>query len=538
MQKIQKYKYYLVLLIIPLTSFFNSINQAIYNYDGFHWGLILFTAEGLNLGEKPFVDVFIHYGILTTKFNAIILKLFKDDFIYIFAASSLAYSFSIFIQTLFVLRLSNIYFAVLGGLIIFFLHPYANFPSHAYYVYFLFNLFLLLRFSNNDYLKYLSYFLLSTIIFFSESFVVASILFFLFDTFLLIFFEKYSIRSKPKTFSIRLFFYLLPILIFISYLNLQNLYSSWTTYNDMGKIFFQIIDKNLLEAFISFFSTLKDYALGRIFTHPNWMIYLILLLFNVFFITKFIFHKFNKKISENDLVLVTISFASIVLLYQTIHSITIFKFACSLTIGLIVLLRSISKINNNENIIIITIILFLYSFSSFGFTKNENNRMYVYKYQKINHVKNNYFKYFKTQKWDRATWHHLMSFDENIKNFKNNCNISSGANLSEDGIISVIMRNNLDLEQLIPWYQNLSISSLNRYYDTLWRHFDPNYKENIISKINSSEIIIYTDRSNYPIINLGGQSLNLESKMNFIKLPYSYQNKDKIILFPKNCNNI
>ena len=144
MQKIQKYKYYLVLLIIPLTSFFNSINQAIYNYDGFHWGLILFTAEGLNLGEKPFVDVFIHYGILTTKFNAIILKLFKDDFIYIFAASSLAYSFSIFIQTLFMLRLSNIYFAVLGGLIVFFLHPYANFPSHAYYVYFLFNLFLLL----------------------------------------------------------------------------------------------------------------------------------------------------------------------------------------------------------------------------------------------------------------------------------------------------------------------------------------------------------------------------------------------------------
>ena len=179
MKKIEKYKFYLLLLIIPTISFVVSINQAIYNYDGYHWGLILFSAEGLNLGGKPFQDIFIHYGLLSTKLNALILKVFSNDFIFIFAASSIAYALSIFIQSILILRLTNIYFALLGSLIIFFLHPYANFPWHTYYIFFLFNVFLILRFSNNHYFKYFSYTLLFCISLFSESFFIASIFIFL-----------------------------------------------------------------------------------------------------------------------------------------------------------------------------------------------------------------------------------------------------------------------------------------------------------------------------------------------------------------------
>ena len=45
-------------LIIPLISLFGSVLQAIYAYDSFHWGLILFTGELINLGGKIYKYVF------------------------------------------------------------------------------------------------------------------------------------------------------------------------------------------------------------------------------------------------------------------------------------------------------------------------------------------------------------------------------------------------------------------------------------------------------------------------------------------------
>lgn len=537
MKKIEKYKFYLLLLIIPSISLVISIKQAIYNYDGYHWGLILFSAEGLNLGGKPFEDVFIHYGLLSTKLNALILNIFTNNFIFVFTASSLAYAFSIFIQSILILRLTNIYFALLGSLIIFFLHPYANFPWHTYYIFFLFNIFLLLRFSSNYYLKYSSYTLLFSITLFSESFFIASIFIFLFDVFLLFSFKEKINVSKYKVFLIRLFFYIFPLIIFGFYLKLQNLYPAWQVYNGMGKIFLEIIDKNLVEMFFHFFITLKNYSLDKFFIQPNWMIYSVLIIFNLFFLLNFILKNFNKKISENDLILVVISFASLIFLYQAAHSFTIYKFACGLMIGIIVMLNSISKINNKENILIITTILFFYSFSSFGFSKTENNRLYVYNFQKNNNIKSDYFKYFKTQKWEKSTWNHLIAIDKNIKNIKDNCNINSGVNLSKDGLVSVIMRNNLDFNQLLPWYENKSDGELNRYYDMLWKSFDSKKLNNISSQIDSKKLMIYTDEVNFPIINLGGKNINIQDKMNFVSLPYSYEHKNRILLFPKNCNN-
>ena len=537
MKKIEKYKFYLLLLIIPSISLVISIKQAIYNYDGYHWGLILFSAEGLNLGGKPFEDVFIHYGLLSTKLNALILNIFTNNFIFVFTASSLAYAFSIFIQSILILRLTNIYFALLGSLIIFFLHPYANFPWHTYYIFFLFNIFLLLRFSSNYYLKYSSYTLLFCITLFSESFFIASIFIFLFDVFLLFSFKEKINVSKYKVFLIRLFFYIFPLIIFGFYLKLQNLYPAWQVYNGMGKIFLEIIDKNLVEMFFHFFITLKNYSLDKFFVQPNWMIYSVLIIFNLFFLLNFILKNFNKKISENDLILVVISFASLIFLYQAAHSFTIYKFACGLMIGIIVMLNSISKINNKENILIITTILFFYSFSSFGFSKTENNRLYVYNFQKNNNIKSDYFKYFKTQKWEKSTWNHLIAIDKNIKNIKDNCNINSGVNLSKDGLVSVIMRNNLDFNQLLPWYENKSDGELNRYYDMLWKSFDSKKLNNISSQIDSKKLMIYTDEVNFPIINLGGKNINIQDKMNFVSLPYSYEHKNRILLFPKNCNN-
>ena len=78
----KKIKNLILLSIVPFFSLINSILQAQYEYDGFHWGLVLYTADSLNLGLLPYKEVFVHYGILTSKINAIILKIFSNNFLY------------------------------------------------------------------------------------------------------------------------------------------------------------------------------------------------------------------------------------------------------------------------------------------------------------------------------------------------------------------------------------------------------------------------------------------------------------------------
>ena len=115
----QKNLYIIYLSIIPILSLVNSIIQGIFAYDGFHWGLVLFSADGMLKNLTPYKDLFIHYGLLTTKLNSILLDIFKNNFIYIFIISSLAYASSLFIMGLFFLRFTNIYFSIIGLIIIF-----------------------------------------------------------------------------------------------------------------------------------------------------------------------------------------------------------------------------------------------------------------------------------------------------------------------------------------------------------------------------------------------------------------------------------
>ena len=116
MIKILRYKTHIFLLLLCSWSFFNSIYQYTYNYDGFHWGLVLFSADGINKNLIPYKELFIHYGILTTYFNSILLKIFNNNFFYIFSASSFAYGSSIFIIGLLIKKYSNSNYALIGSL--------------------------------------------------------------------------------------------------------------------------------------------------------------------------------------------------------------------------------------------------------------------------------------------------------------------------------------------------------------------------------------------------------------------------------------
>ena len=461
----------------------------------------------------PYKDLFIHYGLLTTKLNSILLDIFKNNFIYIFIISF----FSICIFTL---HYGPIFSKIYKYLFFyywidnyFFFHPFAIFPWHTYYIFFLVNVFLLFRFSTNIYLNYFSYFILSLIILFSESFWLASILILIFDIFFINVYFKNKLKVNFYNLSAKITIYLIPLIIFFIYLFVNDIFDYWLIYNQMGKAFLEILNMSYFQIIISFFDHLFNYTFKRVFSEPNWLIYSLIILINVIYLLFFVLRKFRKKITNEDCNLMLISFCSLVLLYQTLHSVSIFKFSCGLIIGLVIILKIIFNIKNFDNKLILSSIILLYSMSAFSFSKNNSNQLYVYKFKKDEYVNDDYFDYFKSQKWDVKTWNHLKITDQTIKKISSKCRIKNGVNFSSDGIISVIMRENLIFNQLLPWYENIKGSWQNKYFNTMWKYFDKDYFDTIEDMIENNNVIIYSNLDNYPYLKFYDKEIYLKNNM-------------------------
>ena len=230
-----------------------------------------------------------------------------------------------------------------------------------------------------------------------------------------------------------------------------------------------------------------------------------------------------------------ISLTSLILLFQTLHSVAVFKFACSIMLSLIPLFYLISIIKDKENKIILISFIFLASLSGFEFFKTTNNSLYVYKYKKDENYKNDYFDYFKGQKWSEQLWSHLIFLDKNLINIKSKCKIKHAANLSEAGLYAVILRKHFKVTQLLPWYENKDKGWQNVYYNALWSHFDPEEFNVIINNLEKNNTILIASRENFPFLRLNNKKIRIDDKMYFINLPYSYQHKNKVIILPKNC---
>ena len=537
MIKIIKYKTYIFFFTISLISFFYSVYQSLYNYDGFHSGLVLFSADGLNKNLIPYKEVFIHYGFLTTYVNSLILKLFDNNLVYIFSATSLSYSASLFILGILMKKFSSQNFSIIGLSIIFFLHPFTIYPWHSYYTFLLFNIFLILRVSDKLYFQRISYLFLSSTILFNESFKYASFLILLFDFIIQILKEKKINFDFFKNLLAKLFLYLIPIIIFFSYIFTNELFEYWKVYSQMPKVFLELNNVEFYEILVHFFVTLKNNITSNLFQEPHWLIYIFLIIFNILYLFYFFFSKFIKKslLSDNNLAL--ISFSSLVLLFQAAHSVTIFKMSCGLVVGFIVLFNFINSIKDKENKIIFLAIIFLLGLSCFEFVKNNSNSNYVYKYKKENFITNNYFDYFEHKKLDQNSWDHLIFTSKKIQYFKKNCKIDFAANISSDAFISVIMRDSIQVVQKIPWFEHKKNGWMNRYFNTFLKYYDKDLSDKINLKLEKKNIIIYTDRENFPILKIRDKKIDFSDKMNFLYLPYSYENKSKILIFPKICKN-
>ena len=119
MKKLLLQKTNLVIVIFLLYSFYFSIIQGSYIYDGYHWGLVASNANDFINGKLPYKDFFVHYGFLTLLFHSISYLIYDSVFSLI-VFTALVYVISIFVLLSLVRKYSSDNYILMTIFIFFF----------------------------------------------------------------------------------------------------------------------------------------------------------------------------------------------------------------------------------------------------------------------------------------------------------------------------------------------------------------------------------------------------------------------------------
>jgi len=516
-----------ILFAIPVLIFLGSVYQGQYIFDEYHWGLLSYNAKALVSEKKLYEEIFIHYGILTTVLNSIILGIFNFNLLFLFGFYSFFYAFAIYLITKITLKLSNLTCAFLIGVALFFVHPFIEAPWHNYL---LFLIIIIYIYSKIFYKFFFAETLLAIGSLVSESFFVPSLFILFFSLIYKKIYWKENLDFKEIFFKIIIFFSI--FVLFYLWLQFTNKIVFWENHQKIPAAFLEILKIDFYTLIKFFFVNLINYGIQRFWFEPQWFIFLLIFIFNVFFLI-FIFFKKNNSLRKE---VVYISFISIILCYNTVHSFSIFKFSTGLIIGLIPVFIYIKNIKNYDTKIIISFILSFIFLNCLSITYGNNNRNYVLDYKKEEFIENKSFVYFKNQKWDQRVWDNLIQAEQHGKYFKKKCNITYFANLSKNAFYNLIFYDQFIIDQKIPWYEFKDRYYMNNYYSIMAKYFDTNLFENIKNRIATKNIIIIANRENYPEMKIDNKYLQFSNNMNFVNLPYSKQTQNMILIYPKNCN--
>lgn len=515
----RKYNYFLILNLFFFLSFFGSIFQSIYVYDPFHWGLAQSSLE-LFSNSKPYKDIFLHYGFLYTFTNSIILKFSNDNLIYTMYLSAFFYSAGNYLLCLMIYKkfqLKSVYFL---PLLIFLLHPFANHPWYNYQFYLFIVLSIYFFLNEKNYGIFLTGLFISLSCLVYENFIYLG-----FFIILIICFLK---RNLHQNFLIFIGF-LIPQFLFHLYLYNFELHKYWIKTFLLNEVFLQIYDLTLYELLIRYFEIFFKKSIFNFFYQPYYLLFLLILIFNLYFFIDFIFNKnHSHKKNKANIHLFIISCICLLTYASTLHKLNIFRFSTGPIIGVIVFIYLVEKWFYVERNRIVIIILVILGSSSLIPIKQENNRFFPL----FEDVRSNYnsphINFFKHQKWRKETWEVINQIENKSKLISENCSeIKSFINYTEDAFIYMIAKQYINSDQYLFWYEN------KKFYRLLSSHFDINIDQ-LLKDINEKEngIIFF----NLKDLNFFKNKIN-SANFIYIEFPYSYYQKRKGIILPAKCLN-
>ena len=515
---------YLILTIFCFYSFFGSIIQGRYIYDGYHWGLVASAANEFLYGKVLYKEVFVHYGILTTLLHSLALKIYNSIFSLIFLSSLFYVSGTVFL-TFIVKKFTNSYYCYLLLYLFFFLQPFTVYPWHTYFAYFflVFGLFLYLY--KNTYSYFLFGICIQLVYLSSNSFKIYVYLIFSLTLILIYFENKYEIKILIRQSLAFIIGFFLPFLLFIVYLKNLGAYEHWLQ-SDISQIFLKIENKSIFifiyQLFLTYIASLKS-----ILSKPYIIFGLMINLSCLYFIL----NSFSKKKILNYNLLF-ISIFSILLNHMLVLHFNTFRVFNGLIIGVVVLFYILSLTKNIK--IKEFIILFLILLAPFAnpFSKSEANLIFSYLSTKEQSYKNADYIYFKKMKYEKDVWNHLEKLNNIAFNIKKNCKkIENYYNLTSDHFYFLILSKYFKTDQKIPGYHE---DYLQNYYNHFIQAIDKELVKNFRNKVLSNKTIFIREKFVKKNLNLNETNINLK-EYTFIDLPYSFNNKKKQIYIPRSC---
>ena len=522
--------FWAILFFFCIFSFITSINQGKYIYDGYHWGFVATNANDFLNGKLLYKEIFVHYGILTLIIHSIAYKIYSSIFSLIFI-TSLFYVASIFFATLVIKKISNINYCYLFLYILFFFQPFAAYPWHTYFIFFFVSLSLFLLLIKNIVIYFIFGFLLQLTYLSSESFEICSYIIFA-STIILIYFEnekKISKYYKPI-----IFFtlgYLIPLIIFLFFLNKFELYSHWKSQN-VPEIVLSMKEKSLFVFFkefvIDYLTNIKD-----IYNKPIYLLGFILNLSCCIYIFLFL----TKKLKKNYYIFL-VSIFSLSLNFMLIPFFNSFRFFNGPILGIIVLSYLLFKTKYTElKNLLLLLLIFLVPLSN-PFEKGESNSTYINKSIKDKSLISKNIPHFKNMRYPKEVWHHYQDVLNIINEIKINCSeINNFYNLTSDHFYFLLLSDYFNLNQKMPGYSEKWVNnknSLKHYYDSYIKKIDKRFYFNLKESIKIKNTFFIRQNINNNFISVLDKKIFLDDYY-FIDLNYSYYNKQKKLYIPKTC---
>ena len=530
MFSLKKHIYY-SLLIFPLISFFGGIWQGQYINDGYHWGFIFSNALDFLEGKKPYEEIFIQYGLISTLIHSFVLSLFNKNIFSLVVLTSFFYSTSLYLIGVLTYKFTlNKSYSLFSIFVLFFIYPWPTSPWPNFISFFFVTLFAVLYLSKNRTNIILSGISLS-IAYLSLTIVYNFIIiFFLISLILLILYlrKKYDFNFIKKNIYFLISFFITTSIFFI-YLYINQLINLWFLYQKLPFIFANVYDISLFQKILNYFNFFIFYSFTNFIYEPQFLIFSFIFFVNLFFLLNSLFYIYKKNFNKFNMDLFVLN----ILIFSLNFKAQLFgieKLSTSISLGIITMMIIIHSIKNSENKIIINFVIFFVSFYSliFAYEMTDSNysgarNIHLRDLKNISKKQtNDKIPYFSFQKWSKNTWYPLTSFVEIQKKIKNNCDIKYGANFTSNSYFYVLL--NYEKIQLVPFW-------VKTHSHVLRNIFEPNLITEIQNQIDNNNIIIISFENNDKLLNLDNYQ---KSKINLNKYTDKIE-KNLYVYFPYSC---
>ena len=497
--------------LLPL-FFYLSINTLSYIYDGGHHGSILLNGLDIINDKIPYKEVFLQYGYLNALINSFFLTLFNHNILAIYFTTSLFYFSSILLIAILSKKFSNSYGLIFSIIICVFNHPIPEYPWPNYSAFFFLVTSVYFFDIINNKKLFLSGFFIALACLTRENFYYFIIPSFLAINVLIYFYSKDKFKNYYLVSG-----FTLPIIIFIIYLIINNIFLNWVEFQTLPFVYLQSYEVTffqLLEKFILFFITEVPFKLA---ISPQYFPILIILIFNTYVLFEELFLKKDKNIK--------IIFITLLCLSSIIVSINLelFRLYTSILIGLpVVFYKLKSFVIEDIRFFILFILLFISCFSIYYYPKGN-----VKFFKNINYDKStsyNGIKYFKNQKWESDKWNFVKTIKLIDDEIAEKCRINYVLNLTPNGFILALSR--LERIQMAAVFNE----HLGKDFHLI---FQKNFKSVAHDKIINEDIYIYSMENLIDVLDnkLDNYKISHRIKVN------GHKGSEIRVFVPNNCYN-